>query len=279
LAKEQADKGFLGHAEESFLLLGNHYPIEPAIWENISRIQLQTGRFEEALDTYRKAEALRPSPRLSYFQGLCLMSLGRLPEAETLWRSLFASQTIPPDDSEFLQNAKFFYASSLLLQGRPGDMLALAQGWPESDKQAELLALKTQAFIQTKAWKNARAALQEGMKAFPEQPLFLAAKATSPGLLQDKLIFRQEAKQALMQLDFESMASLWSEFRQWGKCLEMVRLARSASPSPRLELYMTESNALDQLGRPSEAIQVLRDAQKLDPVYPLLQNNLGYLLL
>jgi tetratricopeptide (TPR) repeat protein len=112
LAREQADKGFLGHAEESFLLLGFHYPNESAIWENISRIQLQTGRFEDALKTYRYAEALRPSPRLSYFQGLCLMSLGRLPEAEILWRKLFTESAFPTDDPEFQQNARFFYACS-----------------------------------------------------------------------------------------------------------------------------------------------------------------------
>ncbi len=279
LAREQADKGFLGHAEESFLLLGLHYPNEPAIWENISRIQLQTGRFEDALKTYRHAESLRPSPRLSYFQGLCLMNLGRLPEAESLWKRLFAEHSLPTDDPESQQNARFFYAASLLLQGRPGDMLELLQGWPEREKQAELLALKTQGLIQTKAWKSARVSLKEGMKRFPDQPLFQAAKAMPPGLLKEKLIFKKGGIQVLMQLDFENMAALWSEFRQWGKCLEMVRLARNAGSARRIDLFMMQSNALDQLGRSGEAIQVLREAQKLNAAFPMLQNNLGYLLL
>ncbi len=279
LAKEQADKGFLGHAEESFLLLGVHYPNESAVWENISRIQLQTGRFEDALKTYQHAEALRPSRRLSYFQGLCLMSLGRLPEAEGIWRDLFAEESAPGDDPEFLQNARFFYAACLLLEGRPGDLLAQLQDWPGSDDQAELAALKTQGYIQIKDWANARLALGKGMKRFPDQALFQAAKATPPKLLKDKWLFKKGATQALRQLDYESMAALWSEFRQWERCLEMVRLARAASPTRRIDLLMMQSNALDQLGHPGEAIQVLREAQRLDGSFPMLQNNLGYLLL
>lgn len=279
LAREQADKGFLGHAEESFLLLGVHYPSEPAVWENISRIQLQTGRFEAALKTYRQAEALRPSPRLSYFQGLCLMNLGRLPEAEAIWRKLFAENAVPTDDPEFLLNARFFYGSSLLLQGRPADMLALIQSWPDSAKQGELQALKTQGFIQTKAWKDAHAALEEGITNFPDQALFQAAREVPPKQLKDKLFFKRGGMRLMQQLDFESMAALWSEFRQWGKCLEMVRLARNAGPAKRVDLFMMQSNALDQLERSDEAIQVLREAQKLNPTYPMLQNNLGYLLL
>jgi len=279
LAKEQADKGFLGHAEESFLLLGVHYPNESAVWENISRIQLQTGRFEDALKTYQHAESLRPSRRLSYFQGLCLMSLGRLPEAEGIWRDLFAEDPPPEDDPEFLQNARFFYAACLLLQGRPGDLLAHLRGWPGSDDQAELAALKAQGYIQTKDWAKARLALGEGMKRFPDQALFQAAKATPPKLLKDKWLFKKGATQALRQLDYESMAALWNEFRQWERCLEMVQLARAASPMRRIDLLMMQSNALDQLGHSREAIQVLREAQRLDGSFPMLQNNLGYLLL
>ena len=278
LAKEQADKAFLGHAEESFLLLGSHYPLEPAIWENISRIQLQTGRFEEALQTYRKAEALRPSPRLSYFQGLCLMCLGRLPEAETLWRELFKDKAILSGDSPLPQDAQFYYAASLIMQGRPGDMLALLKNWPANGNQGELMALEVQALIQTKDWKAARAALEEGMQRFPGQALFQAANGAAPELLKGKQGFRKDAIQTLTQLDYESMAALWNEFRQWEKCLELTRLALKASPNKRIDLFMMQSNALDQLGRPSEAIQALREAQKLDPAFPMLQNNLGYLL-
>lgn len=278
LAREQADKGFLGHAEESFHLLGLHYPSEPAVWENISRIQLQTGRFEAALKSYRQAEALRPSPRLTYFQGLCLMSLGRLSEAETLWRKLLAEKSVPPDDVEFQQNVRYFHAASVLLQSRPADLLAALQTWPGSGQQAELLELKTQALIQTRDWKGVRTLLDDGMKRFPDQSFFQAAKAV-PGLLQDASKFRKESMQALAQLDFEHMAALWAEFRQWDKCLELAQQARSLGPVRRVDLLLLQSNALDQLQRPKEAIQVLREAQRLQPTFPMLQNNLGYMLL
>jgi len=278
LAREQADKGFLGHAEESFLLLGLHYPNEPAVWENISRIQLQTGRFEAALKTYRQAEALRPSPRLTYFQGLCLMSLGRLPEAETLWRKLLAEKAVPAEDAEFQQNVRYFHAAAVLLQSRPADLLAVLQTWPGSEQQAELLALKAQALIQTKDWKGVRTLLDDGMKRFPDQSLFQAAKAV-PGLPQDKSTLRKESMQALAQLDFEHTAALWAEFRQWDKCLELVQQARRLGPVRRVDLLLLQSNALDQLQRPKEAIQVLREAQRLQPTFPMLQNNLGYMLL
>ena len=279
LAREQADKGFLGHAEESFRLLGEHYPEEPAIWENISRIQLQTGRYEEALRTYRQAEALRPLPRLSYFQGICLMSLGRMAEAEGLWKRLFKDGSVQKEEPEFGQNARFFYAASLLAQSRPAETLALLRGWPESDREPELAALKAQSLIQTQDWKAARVALEEGMKRFPDQSIFQSAKATPPELLKEGLIFKKEARQALAQLDRETMASLWFEFRQWDRCLELVQQALATSPVRRVDLLMMQSNALDQLGRPQEAIQVLRQAQALDPGFPMLQNNLGYLLL
>jgi tetratricopeptide (TPR) repeat protein len=98
-------------------------------------------------------------------------------------------------------------------------------------------------------------------------------------LFPDTPALKKDGMQALRQLDFESMAALWGEFQQWGQCLEMVRLAYSAAPTRRIELFMMQSNALDQLGRPQEAIQILREAQKRNASYPLLQNNLGYLLL
>jgi Flp pilus assembly protein TadD len=44
-------------------------------------------------------------------------------------------------------------------------------------------------------------------------------------------------------------------------------------------MLILQSEAYDQLNRPAEALAVLREAQALEPVNPLVQNNLGYLLL
>lgn len=279
LAREQADKGYLGHAEESFLLLAEHFPQESAIWENVSHIQMQTGRFDEALASFRQAEALNASPRFAYFQGICLMHLGRLTEADQIWRKLAAAGNGEDYSEEMHQNVQFFLAASVLLQGRPEETLGLVQAWPGAQARPELAALRAGALIQTKAWKAARVVLEDGMKRWPDQGLFQSARSLPPGLLKESMLVRKETQQALVQLDQEAMASLWAEFHQWKRCLEMVQRARAAGLAPRLDLLMLQSNALDQLGRSVEAIGVLREAQKLNPTYPMLQNNLGYLIL
>lgn len=279
LAREQADKGYLGHAEESFLLLGRHFPLEPAIWENVSHIQMQTGRFEEALASLRQAESLKASPRFAYFQGICLMNLGRMPEAEQLWRKLAATAKGEDYSDEMRRNVQFFLAASVILQGRPEETLGLIQSWPGAQGRPDLAALRAGALIQTKAWKAARAVLEDGMKRWPDRGMFESARSLPPGILKESTLVRKETQQALVQLDQEAMASLWAEFRQWQRCLEMVQRARAAGLPPRLDLLMLQSNALDQLGRSPEAIGVLREAQRLNPTYPMLQNNLGYLIL
>ncbi len=279
LAREQADKGYLGHAEESFLMLGQHFPKESAIWENVSHIQMQTGRFEEALQSFRQAGALKPSARFTYFQGICLMNLGSLQEAEQLWRNLAALESSDDYTAEMKQNARFFLAASVLLLGRPEEAISLIQSWPGSQSKAELASLRAGALIQTKAWKAARITLEDGMKRWPEHGLFEAARSLPPNLLKESMLSRKQTQQALAQLDLEAMASLWAEFHQWKRCLEMVLRSRAMGRAPRLDLLMLQSNALDQLGRSREAIGVLREAQKLNPTYPMLQNNLGYLIL
>jgi Flp pilus assembly protein TadD len=44
-------------------------------------------------------------------------------------------------------------------------------------------------------------------------------------------------------------------------------------------MLILQSQAYDQLGRNAESLAVLREAQALEPANPLVQNNLGYLLL
>jgi Flp pilus assembly protein TadD len=44
-------------------------------------------------------------------------------------------------------------------------------------------------------------------------------------------------------------------------------------------MLILQSQAYDQLGRNAESLATLREAQALEPANPLVQNNLGYLLL
>jgi tetratricopeptide (TPR) repeat protein len=279
LARDQVDSGFLGHAEESFTLLAQFVPQEPAIWENIALIQLRTARYDLALATLQKAEALRRSDRISFNIGLCLMKVGRLPEAEERWKALLPAMAETKDDNSLAIPVKVLYASCLLMEGRPGDMLALVKPWPDTEGNAELAALRAQALIQVGDWKAARTALKDGMARFPKQDLFRKAARIPAKTFDEGLIFKGASRGALNQLDQEAMAVIWSEFNAWDKCLAAVAGARKNAPVRNVDLLLLEANALESLGQDDRAMTVLREGQRLDSANPTLQNNLGYLLL
>ena len=279
LARDQVDSGFLGHAEESFQLLGQYIPMEPAIWENIAIIQLRTSRYETALATLGKAESMRKSARTSFNIGLCLMKLGSFPEAEERWKSLLPALGQSEEDVSLVPGVKELYATCLLLSGRPKEMLELSAPWPEAAAQPEVFSLRAQAFIQVEDWKQARTALREGMTRFPGQDLFQRAAELPPKLFDEGRFFKSDSRRALAQLNLESMAGLWAEFRSWDRCLATVLEARKAAPVRDVELLLLQATALESLGRPDQAIAVLREGQKLSPNHPTLQNNLGFSLL
>ncbi len=279
LAQDQVDLGFLGHAEESFRILGQSLPQEPAIWENIGIIQLNTSRFDAALQTFAKAESMRQSARTSFNMGLCLMKLGSFPEAEARWKDLLPILENSQQDPSLLAPARELYATCLLLSGRPKDLLDLTAGWTDLASQPQVLALRAQALVEVQDWKGARAALRDGMARFPRRDLFKRAAKLPPKVFDDNRFFQSEARRALAQLDLETTAELWAEFRAWDRCLETVQKARKAGPPPDVELLLLQANALQNLGQPDQAIQVLREGQKLDPGHPILQNNLGFSLL
>lgn len=279
LAREQAESGFLGHAEESFALLSEHLPKEPAVWENIALVRLRATRFEDALEALLKAEALRPTSRLSFNAAICLMNLGRFTEAEQRLKSL--SSTLKPggetEDLRLLCGQ--LLGSCLLLQGRPKEVLELSKTWAAPEDRPDFAALKIQALIQTGALKAARIALKEGLAKWPDKGIFTVVAKVPPKLLEESLLRRKGARNVLLQIDLELMAGLHAEFRQWQRSLDLAVEARKASPLEGVDLLLLQANALDQLDRPLDAIQVLRDAQKLKADHPTLQNNLGYLLL
>lgn len=279
LAREQVEKGFLGHAEESFGLLARHLPKEPAVWDNIAIIQLQTARFEEALESLRKAEEIRPTPRGDFNTGICLVNLGRFKDSEPRWRAVLKASRFTEGDEQLASKARALLATSLMLDGRNDEMLATLKGWPETDKQAELLALRAQGLIQTQSWKQARVTLRDGMNRFPDFGIFQLAKSIPPDRFEEGLFSRKESRRTLAQLDLEVMAGLLGDFRRWERCLEFVMLARKTAPVRDIELLLLQANALQELGRMDEALRVLREGQRMNPGHPMLQNNLGYLLL
>ena len=280
LARDQVNSGFLGHAEESFGLLAQFIPQEPAIWENIAIIQLRTSRYEMALATLHKAEDLKKTMRVSFNIGVCLMRLGRLTEAEARWKTLLPAVLAPGAEDPTLQlPIKTLYANCLLMEGRTQDLLAMVATWPETGTDPELASLQVQALIQSGDWKQARTLLKAGMQRFPKQDLFVKAALIPAKVFEEGLVFKAESRGALTQINLEAMAGLWFEFNCWDKCLEAVQTARKSAPVRNVDLLLLEANALESLGQDDKALAVLREGQQLDPANPTLQNNLGYLLL
>ena len=277
LAREQIKAGYLAHAEESFLLLASRIHEEPGLWENVSVIRIQTARWSEALDSLAKAEALKPSPTLTFHTARALMNLGRFEEAERRLKGIVTGEVEPPWVAD---GAPMLYAESLLLQGKGKALLAfLKERGPHPRTDGEAQVFKTQAFISLNDWKSGLEALQEGIASYPKIPFFQQAAKLPPKYVEYAFFSRKEARAALEQLHLEGMAALWQEFQRWDKCLEALERARALSSVRRVDMLIMESQAYDQLDRHAESLAVLREAQALEPVNPLVQNNLGYLLL
>ena len=138
LAREQIKAGYLAHAEESFLLLANHLPQEAGLWENVSLVRLQTARYAEALETLAKAEALKPSPTLTFHTARALMNLGRFEEAERRLKDIVTQEIEPQWIGD---GAPMLYAESLLLQGKGKALLAFLKERrprPHTDGEAQV---------------------------------------------------------------------------------------------------------------------------------------------
>ena len=172
------------------------------------------------------------------------------------------------------------YAEALLLQGKGRALLAfLKERRPRPHTDAEAQVFKTQALISLNDWKSGLDALKEGIARYPKVPFFQQAAKLPPKYLEYALFSRKETRAALEQLHLEGMAALWQEFQRWDKCLEALERARALSPVRRVDMLIMQSQAYDQLDRHAESLAVLREAQVLEPANPLVQNNLGYLLL
>jgi len=277
LAREQIKSGYLAHAEESFLLLANHVAQEPGLWENVALIRLQTARYAEALEALAKAEALKPSPTLTFHTARALMNLGRFDEAERRLHGIVGQEIEPQYVAD---GVPMLYAESLLLQGKGKALLAFlkARGpMPRTDGEAQVF--KTQAHVSLNDWKSALESLKEGISHYPNIPFFRQASKLPPKFLEYRFFSRKETRAALEQLHLEGMAALWQEFQRWDKCLEALDRARALSPARSIDMLLMQSQAYDQLNRHEDSLRVLREAQRTDPTHPMVQNNLGYLLL
>lgn len=277
LAREQIKAGYLAHAEESFLLLAHHLPQEAGLWENVSLVRMQTSRYAEALETLAKAEALKSTPALGFYTAQALMNLGRFEEAEKRLKGILSE---PTDSPRVADGGPMLYAEALLLQGKGKALLAFLKDRPSNPRtDGEALVFKAQALISLNDWKNGLEVLKEGIARYPKIAFFKQASQLPPKYLEYAFFSRKETRAALEQMHLEGMAALWQEFQRWDKCLEALERAGKLSPARHVDMLIMESQAFDQLGRHAESLAALREAQALEPANPLVQNNLGYLLL
>lgn len=278
LAREQVEKGFLGHAEESFARLGSHFADEPALWENVALLQVRSQRYEEALATLQRAESLRISTRTQFHTGLCLMNLGRFAEAIPRWRQVQESPELQKDP-QFLEQARLLLATALLLNGQPKALLEQGDSSLQGQLSPGLQALRIQAFVRLQTWTEAGEALRAALAAPVRSGLVRMLPGSLSAELQKGGALDRSARRELQRLEREATASLWAEFRQWQPCLDTLDALRADGPLRSIDPLLLASSALQELGRPAEALNLLREAQRLNPSHPTLQNNLGYLLL
>ncbi|MBS1784457.1 MAG: tetratricopeptide repeat protein [Acidobacteria bacterium] len=274
LAQEQMKSGFLGHAEDSYTLLAEHLPQEPAVWASLALVELRVPEYTKALANLQKAESLRADPGTSFNIALCLMNLARFDEAATRLQALM--KVLPGSDLELkdkLQDlSQTLYAQALLLQGQPKQLLAWIKQAPARPGSAgDLTVMRAQALIQLGKFSAAKEALAQGAKAYADRPFFKEAGALDGS--------RKDLQARLRQVDLQTMAEMWASFGQWQTCLDTLMKAKALGAPENADLLLLEANAYDQLDRPNDNLRVLRAAQKLAPTNATLQNNLGYLLL
>jgi tetratricopeptide (TPR) repeat protein len=279
LAQDQVKSEYLGHAEDSFLLLARHLPEEAGIMENVALLRLESQRWAEALEALDKAISLKPSPRLAFNRAVCLMNLGRMAEAEKELKTLCEAPSLKEEGERIREGAPFLRLQALLLLDRSKELMAALPEDGASRLQGEFEALRVLALVRTGKPKEALTALRAGMEAHKDPFLFKEARALPAGALKEGLLKGKALDRTLRMLERITTAALATSFGQWESGLAAAREARALGKAPTAELAIMEAQALDQLGRKPEAIAVLQAAERSLPPNATLQNNLGYLLL
>jgi predicted Zn-dependent protease len=116
----------------------------------VALVRLQTSRFDEALDSLGKAEALKPTPRTAFNTARALMNLGRFKEAETRLAALLAGKI---EEDGIADGSQALYAETLLLEGKGGALLAYLKS--TGHQVAGELQVFTCRLISRNDWKSA----------------------------------------------------------------------------------------------------------------------------
>jgi tetratricopeptide (TPR) repeat protein len=278
LARYQVDKGYLGHAEESFALLAKRLPEEPVVWQNIALVQRRTGRFADAVKSLQRAHEIMPEQRNVVQQAFCLMNMGNLQEAYEILQDLCSAPDSLASD-EHSEYVRGLLSACALMLNRPDDLLKAMESWSGASENIFLSSQRAQALIKAGDLSAARGALKEGMERFPEQLIFKRAATIPKNVFEGRLNQGGASRKAFQLIDLEASAYLFAEFRQWDRCLETIQEIHSVSPIQDVDLLLLQSNVLESLSHREEALNILRRCQRLAPGHSVVQNNLGYYLL
>lgn len=277
LAQDQMKAEYLGHAEDSFLLLARHLPQEAGILENVALLRLESRRWPEALEALDQAIAIKATPRMAFNRALSLLNLGRLPEAE---KALAELANAPEDAGDRVREAApLLRLQALALLDRPKDLLEALPEAPPERLAGEYQSLKVLALIRLNRRPEALALLKAALGTRSEAFLFREARALPESALKEGAFRSRGLDKTLRMLERISTAALAVSFGQWEPGIAAAREARKLGKVATAELAIMEGQALDQLSRKAEAIDVLQIAERTLPPNPTLRNNLGYLML
>jgi tetratricopeptide (TPR) repeat protein len=256
-AKDQVNAGLLGHAAETYMVLGQYLPREAAIWENIAILLLRTHHFALAEEYLRLADSLRRSPRVTFNRGLCLMRLGRFEEAAAMWEGL--AQT--PAVGEEAAAAKELHAVSLLLAGRAREAMKVSASGMEIPPRPSLAASTVLALLQAGDWTQARIALKDGISRFPDEGLFRDADSYGARILDPSAAEVANSQRLLEDLGHAALAKILADLDRWDRCGEMLRELHTPGPERKVDLQLLQAKMLDHLdrhGRYAEASESVR---------------------
>jgi tetratricopeptide (TPR) repeat protein len=278
LARDQVNQGFLGHAEESFVLLAKKIPGEATVWQNIALVQRQSDRFADAIHSLQKAQEIAPEVRNIVLQAYCLMNTGRHAEALAILTEQHGKHGFQ-GESDQNEYARGLLAACFLMLDRHGELIKQFQAWGRKQESEFSKGQHAHALLKAGNLKEARAVIKEGMEQYPELLIFKRASAINKNVFDGASKYKNESAMAFRRIDLEASAYLFAEFRQWGSCLNAIQEMGKLAPILDVELLLLQANALGELGQAQEAVEVLRRCQQLAPGHATVQNNLGYSIL
>ncbi|RVT54213.1 response regulator [Rubrivivax albus] len=228
VARTQVDAGQLNQARKSLETLLSSEPDYADAWDVMGRVQVEQGRFDEALETYRKAASLTPGsiPRLQK-QGLLAYYNGDLQEAEKLL-----------DRAVLLGvNSKMFDMQSLVVLGLARFGLKDAKGLQRCKENLEHFAK--------------RGGENERLERFVILVTSLERMAAGQKTRAVELAETLTAQRSDATLDIEAacnLLALLAELTQAGACIEdvgtcVLELARRFSTSRSVGELLTRAVA------------------------------------